>query len=70
MAVSIEERLCRAQRTFDLAAKRSEALRKRRDGLVVEALDAGFTHARIAVAMGVSKSRVTQIAIRVQRGDR
>jgi phage portal protein BeeE len=57
--------LRKAEARYQRAFARSEALRLERNALVLEALKAGWTHAAIAEATGMSRGRVGQIA---QRG--
>jgi hypothetical protein len=50
----------RYQRVF----RRSEEARQERNRLVHEAIEAGWTHSRIAEATGLTRTRVGQIALR------
>jgi hypothetical protein len=54
-----------AEARYQRAFARSEALREERNTLVLEALRAGWTHAAVGAATGLSRGRVGQIA---QRG--
>lgn len=56
------EELRKAEARFRRAFARSEELRRERNALILEALDAGWTHARIAEATGMTRSRVGQLA--------
>ena len=56
-----EADLAKAQRAHESAAKRYERTREVRNALVGEALAAGWTHAVIAQATGLSRGRISQI---------
>ena len=53
-----------AQKAFSRAQARAEALRVKRDGLVIEALVEGWTHAQISEATGLTRGRIGQLAAR------
>jgi hypothetical protein len=57
--------LRKAERAYQRAAAKAELARYRRNAAVRAALDAGWTHAAIAEATGLTRGRVGQIA---QRG--
>jgi DNA-directed RNA polymerase specialized sigma24 family protein len=57
--------LRKAEARYQRAFRRSEALREERNALVLAALRAGWTHAQISEATGLSRGRIGQIA---QRG--
>ncbi len=61
MGLTVAE-LRKAQRAHERAAKRFEATRAARNALVREALAAGWTHAKIAEATGLSRGRINQLA--------
>ncbi len=46
---------------YQRASVRSEQLRQERNALICAALDAGWTHAAIAEATGLSRGRIAQI---------
>lgn len=54
--------LRKAEARYQRAFRRSEEAREERNRLVREALDAGWTHARIAGATGLTRGRVGQLA--------
>jgi hypothetical protein len=56
--------LRRAQRAFERAETRTAQTRAHRDELVAAALAAGWSHARIARATGLTRGRIGQIASR------
>jgi len=58
------DKLCQAERRYQRASRRAEEARKERNTLVHTAIAAGWTHAQIAAAMGLTRSRVGQIALR------
>jgi hypothetical protein len=58
------EELRQAETRFQRAYRRSETEREQRNAVVREAIAAGWPYSRIAEAMGVSKARVGQIALR------
>jgi hypothetical protein len=60
--VSAEE-LRKAEARYQRAFRRSEAEREQRNAAVREAIVAGWSHARIAEATGLTRSRVGQIAL-------
>jgi transcriptional regulator with XRE-family HTH domain len=53
--------LRKAEARYERAFGRSEVAREERNRLVREALGAGWTHAQIAEATGLSRGRVSQI---------
>lgn len=55
------EQLKDAEAAYRAASERSEALRKERNRLVLEAFAAGWTHQRIAEVTGLSRGRLSQI---------
>jgi DNA-directed RNA polymerase specialized sigma24 family protein len=61
----LRQRLVCAQTSYERASARIEKAREKRNRVVREALDHGWTHARISEATGLSRGRVGQIA---QRG--
>ncbi len=56
------EELRKAEARYQRAFARAEAAREERNRLVREALDAGWTHAQIAEATGLTRGRIGQIA--------
>jgi hypothetical protein len=54
--------LALAERDYRDAAERAEFLRRVRNELVRSALEAGWTHSKIASATGLTRGRVGQIA--------
>lgn len=56
------DQLRQAEARYQRAFRRSEEAREDRNRLVREALAAGWTHARIAEATGLTRSRVGQFA--------
>ena len=58
-------KLADAEYSYKLATRRAETHRRRRNEIVREALSAGWTHAQISEATGLSRGRIGQIA---QRG--
>jgi DNA-binding NarL/FixJ family response regulator len=56
--------LRKAEARYQRAFLRSEAMREQRNAAVREALREGWTHAQIAQATGLTRSRVGQIAQR------
>ena len=57
------EQLREAEARYQRAFRRSEAEREARNAAVRRALGEGWTHARIAEATGLTRSRVGQIAL-------
>lgn len=57
------DQLRKAEAQYASALHTYETLRKRRNKLVREALNAGWTHAQISEATGLSRSRIGQIAL-------
>jgi hypothetical protein len=51
-----------AERAYQPAARRAEALRLERNRLVHEALDEGWSHRALADVLGMHHSRVGQVA--------
>jgi CRP-like cAMP-binding protein len=58
------EDLRKAEARYQRAFRHSEQEREARNRLVREALAAGWTHARIAEATGLTRGRIGQIAAR------
>lgn len=56
------EQLRSAEARYQRASLRYERTREERNALILKALDAGWTHAQIAEATGLSRGRVGQIA--------
>lgn len=52
-----------AEARYRRASKRAEEAREARNAAVCEALAKGWSHARIAEATGLTRSRVGQIAL-------
>lgn len=61
MAVT-KRKLEQAEAAYRAAALRAEQNRLRRNALVGEAISEGWTHAQIADATGLARSRVSQLA--------
>lgn len=61
------EDLRKVEARYQRAFRHSETLREARNRLVFEALDAGWTHAAIATATGLTRGRIGQIAARHPR---
>jgi phage portal protein BeeE len=57
-----KEELRKAEARYQRAFARSEALREERNALVRAALEAGWTHAQIADATGLTRGRIGQLA--------
>lgn len=57
------EQLRKAEVRYQRAFRRSEEARNERNRLVHDALAEGWTHAKIAEATGLTRSRVGQIAL-------
>ena len=57
------EELRKAEARYQRAYRRAEEAREARNAAVCDALDAGWTHAQIAEATGLTRSRVGQIAL-------
>jgi DNA-binding NarL/FixJ family response regulator len=53
--------LQKAEARYQRAFRRAEEARTERNRLILAALAAGWTHARIAEATGMSRGRVSQI---------
>jgi CRP-like cAMP-binding protein len=58
------DELRKAEARYQRAFRRSEAEREARNQLVRDAVAAGWTHAQIAEATGLTRARVGQIALR------
>lgn len=58
-----ETELRNAEARYQRAFGRSEQARKERNAAVRRALEAGWTHAQIAEATGLTRTRVGQIAL-------
>jgi DNA-binding NarL/FixJ family response regulator len=54
------EELKKAEARFQRASQRAEEARRERNRLVLAALQAGWTHAKIAKATGLSRGRISQ----------
>jgi hypothetical protein len=50
-----------AEAAYQAASRRAETLRLERNRLVLEALAAGWTHAKISQVTGLSRGRISQI---------
>lgn len=57
-----EQDLRNTQRAYERAAERAETARIQRDNAVRDALAAGWTHAAIARATGLTRGRIGQMA--------
>lgn len=57
------DELHQAEANYQRAFSRSEAEREKRNAAVRRALEAGWTHAQIAAATGLTRARVGQIAL-------
>jgi hypothetical protein len=57
------EELRKAETRFQRAYRRSEQAREDRNAAVRAAIEAGWSHARIAEATGLTRARVGQIAL-------
>jgi hypothetical protein len=53
--------LQQAEARYQAASRRAETLRLERNRLVLEALAAGWTHAKISQVTGLSRGRISQI---------
>lgn len=58
------QELRQAEARYQRAFRRAEELRLERNALILEALEAGWTHAKIAEATGLTRGRVGQLAQR------
>ncbi len=67
MIVSVLDELALAQVVFRRAAAQAEEMRLERNRVVAQALLHGHTHAQIAAVIGVSRGRVGQLALDVER---
>jgi DNA-binding NarL/FixJ family response regulator len=56
------EKLRQVEDRYERAFLNAESARRARNRVVLEALDAGWTHAQIAEATGLSRARVGQLA--------
>jgi DNA-binding NarL/FixJ family response regulator len=56
------QELRKAEAAYRAASSRAEAKREARNAVVLEALADGWTHAQVAQATGLTRSRVGQIA--------
>jgi hypothetical protein len=56
------DELRKAEARYQRAFQRAEELRRERNALILEAVDAGWSHAQIANATGMTRSRVGQLA--------
>lgn len=56
--------LRKAEKVYQASSRRSRELLEARDRMIREALDAGWTHASIAEATGLTRGRVGQLAQR------
>jgi hypothetical protein len=54
--------LRKAEARYQRASRRAEELRRERNALILEALEAGWTHAQIAKVTGLTRGRVGQLA--------
>ena len=61
MAIT-RRKLEQAEAAYQAAALRAEHNRERRNALVHEAVAEGWTHAQIAAATGLARSRISQLA--------
>jgi hypothetical protein len=57
------DELRKAEARFQRAYRRSEQAREDRNAAVRAAIEAGWSHARIAEATGLTRARVGQIAL-------
>jgi hypothetical protein len=57
------DELRKAEARFQRAYRRSEQAREERNAAVRAAIEAGWSHARIAEATGLTRARVGQIAL-------
>lgn len=55
------EELHEAEAAYRAASVRAEQLREKRNQTIREALAAGWTHARIAEATGLTRGRINQL---------
>jgi len=56
------DQLRQAEAHYQRASRVAEEARQERNRLICEALTAGWTHARIAEAIGLSRGRISQFA--------
>ena len=66
----IADELRKAEARYQRAWLRAEQAREERNRALCSALDAGWTHAQIAEATGLTRSRVGQIALTCKEGSR
>lgn len=64
------DELRKAEARYQRASQKAEAARVERNVMIADAIRAGWTHAQIAEAMGMSRARVGQIALWAAHGDR
>jgi CRP-like cAMP-binding protein len=57
------DQLRKAEARYQRAFRRSETEREARNAAVLAAIEAGWTHAKIAEATGLTRARVGQIAL-------
>lgn len=57
------DELRKAEAAYQAASRRSEMARERRNATVWAAIEAGWSHAQIAQATGLTRARVGQIAL-------
>jgi len=62
------DELRQAEARYQRAFRRSEELRAERKDAVLQAIANGWTHAQIAEATGLTRSRVGQIALQGKEG--
>ena len=63
----LEDAMRNAEAAYKAASRRFEKQRQARNEAIRHALREGWTHAQIADATGLTRSRVGQIAISTQR---
>ena len=66
MAIT-KSQLAKAQARYEAARQRAEDIRENRDELIRRAAADGWSQERIAQAMGLVRTRITQIAPRGKR---
>jgi hypothetical protein len=57
------DELRKAEARYQRASRRAEEAREERNRLILAALGAGWTHAKIAEATGMTRGRVGQLAM-------
>jgi hypothetical protein len=62
-----DKELRQAEARYQRAFRRSEDTRESRNAAILQALDEGWPHARIAEATGMTRSRVGQLALALRR---